>query len=255
LQRTQNVRACQTSGDAPNVDSMLKPLLEAGAKLRKYVADTSLLLAEAIREDKHVLFEGAQGAMLDVVQGTYPYVTSSYTTAAGIPAGVGLALMVDKVIRVGEGPFPTELEDETGNKLREAGGEFGATTGRPRRCGWIDLFALRYVCRVSGITHLAITKLDVLSGFDTLQVGVGYEGYGAPGLPPDIRRFSSLKPKFENLPGWTEDISNVRSAADLPANARAYLRYLEEFVGVPVGIVSVGPEREASFETHGAPKD
>ena len=263
LQRTQNVRACQTSGDAPNADSLLKPLIEPGETPRQYVAHTSLLLAAAIRYATPVLFDGAPVAMLDVVQGTYPYVTSSYTTAAGIPAGVGLALMVDKVIgvtkayctRVGEGPFPTELEDETGNKLREAGGEFGATTGRPRRCGWIDLFALRYVCRVSGITHLAITKLDVLSGFESLQVGVGYEGHDEPGLPADIRKFSNLKPKFESLPGWSDDISNVRNAGDLPSNARAYLRYLEEFVGVPVGIISVGPEREASFETHGARKD
>ncbi|MEZ5992014.1 MAG: adenylosuccinate synthase [Planctomycetota bacterium] len=262
LQRTQNVRACQTTDDAPNVESMLKPLLEVGEKLRKYVADTSLMLAEAMAENKNILFEGAQGAMLDVVQGTYPYVTSSYTTAAGIPAGVGLALSVEKVIgvtkayctRVGEGPFPTELTDETGNKLREAGGEFGATTGRPRRCGWIDLFALRYVCRISGVTHIAITKLDVLSGFDELKVGVGYEGHDAPGLPADIRKFIALRPKYETLPGWHDDISKATNAADLPDNARAYLRYVEDFVGVPIGIISVGPEREASFETDGAPK-
>ncbi|MCA8915521.1 MAG: adenylosuccinate synthase [Planctomycetes bacterium] len=263
LQRAVNVRACQTDGNAPGVDDMLKPLLDVGKKLNGYITDTSLLLAEAMKEDKHILFEGAQGAMLDVSQGTYPYVTSSHTTAAGIPSGVGLALMVDKLIgvtkayctRVGEGPFPTELNDDTGAKLREAGGEFGATTGRPRRCGWIDLFALRYVCRTSGITHLAITKLDVLSGFEKINVGVGYEGYDAPGMPADIRRFSALKPKYESLPGWKEDIGNVQDAADLPANARAYLRYVEGFVGVPIGIVSVGPAREASFETDGAPAD
>ena len=263
LQRAVNVRDCQTAGDAPNVDSMLKPLLKVGVKLKKYVADTSLLLAEAMSEDKRVLFEGAQGAMLDVVQGTYPYVTSSYTTAAGIPTGVGLALKVEKVIgvtkayctRVGDGPFPTELTDDMGDKLREAGGEYGATTGRPRRCGWIDLFALRYVCNVSSITHLAMTKLDVLSGFAQLQVGVGYEGYSAPGLPADIRQFSALKPTYKSLPGWKDDITKVRSAGDLPDNARAYLRFIEDFVGVPVGIISVGPERDASFETAGAPKD
>ena len=263
LQRAVNVRACQTDGNAPGVDSMIKPLLEAGKKLKRYVADTSLLLAEAIKEDKRVLFEGAQGALLDVVQGTYPFVTSSHTTGAGIPAGVGLALKVEDAIgvtkayctRVGEGPFPTELTDDTGHKLREAGGEYGATTGRPRRCGWIDLFALRYVCRISGITRLAITKLDVLSGFGELKVGVGYEGHNQPGLPADIRAFSALKPKYESLPGWSEDISKVRKAADLPASARAYLRYLEEFVEVQIGIISVGPEREASFETEGAPRD
>lgn len=263
LQRAVNVRDCQTAGDAPNVDSMLKPLLEVGEKLKKYVTDTSLLLAEAMRENKHILFEGAQGAMLDVVQGTYPYVTSSYTTAAGIPTGVGLALKVEKVIgvtkayctRVGDGPFPTELTDDMGDKLREAGGEYGATTGRPRRCGWIDLFALRYVCKVSGITHLAMTKVDVLSGFEQLQVGIGYEDHDAPGLPADIRKFSALKPVYKSLPGWKDDITKVRNAADLPDTARAYLRFIEDFVGVPVGIISVGPERDASFETDGAPKD
>jgi adenylosuccinate synthase len=263
LQRAVNVRACQTTADAPDVESMLKPLMQAGEKLRLHVTDTSLLIAEAMREDKRILFEGAQGALLDVVQGTYPFVTSSYTTAAGIPAGVGLALSVDKLIgvtkayctRVGDGPFPTELKSATGDRLREAGGEFGATTGRPRRCGWIDLFALRYVCRVSGITQLAITKLDVLSGFEQLQVGVGYEAYTAPGLPADIRAFSALRPTFKSLPGWKEDIGGIRNAADLPANARAYLRFIEDFVGVPAGIISVGPEREASFETQGAPRD
>lgn len=262
LQRALAVRGEQLGKDAPSLDSMLKPLLAQGKKLKPYIADTSLILAEAVKENRRILFEGAQGAMLDVVQGTYPFVTSSHTMASGIPAGCGLYLEVGDIIgvtkayctRVGEGPFPTELPDPQGKELREKGGEFGATTGRPRRCGWIDLFALRYVCKVSGITRLAITKLDVLSGFESLQVGVGYEGWDQPGLPADIRTFASLKPKFKSLPGWSENIGAARSPGDLPARAREYLRFVEDFVGVPIGIISVGPEREAAFFTVGAPK-
>jgi adenylosuccinate synthase len=261
LERAVHVADCKTPG-APTVETMLKPLLEAGKKLKPYITDTSLLLAEATKENKNILFEGAQGAMLDVVQGTYPFVTSSHTTGAGIGAGCGLAVTAERAIgvtkayctRVGEGPFPTELTDATGDKLRETGGEYGATTGRPRRCGWIDLAALRYVCKISGITELAITKLDVLSNFGKLQVGVGYEGYDGAGLPADIRKFSALKPKYKMFAGWKENISGVRKAADLPAMARSYLRFIEDFVEVPIGIISVGPEREASFFTKGAPK-
>ena len=262
LQRAIAVRACQMGDSAPTVQSMIGPLLEMGNRLKPYVADTALTQAEAIKEKQRILFEGAQGAMLDVIQGTYPFVTSSHTLASGIPAGAGLYLGVDDIIgvskayctRVGEGPFPTELNDASGEALRQKGGEFGATTGRPRRCGWIDLFALRYVCRISGVTRLAITKLDVLSAFGDLKVGVGYEGWNQPGLPADIRRFSALKPVYKTLPGWKEDISKVRGAGDLPKATREYLRFLEEFVGVPIGIISVGPEREASFFTAGAPK-
>ena len=262
LERTLAVRAGQLGRDAPGLEAMLGPLLEQGRKLRPYVADSALALAQAVKEDRRILFEGAQGAMLDVVQGTYPFVTSSHTMSAGIPAGCGLYLEVGDVIgvskayctRVGEGPFPTELPDPQGRQLREKGGEFGATTGRPRRCGWIDLFALRYVCRLSGVTRLAITKLDVLSGFETIQVGVGYEGWAGAGLPADNRTFGALKPTWRNLPGWNEDISKARSGADLPPLAREYLRFVEDFVGVPIGIISVGPEREASFFTPGAPR-
>ncbi|MBE7490220.1 MAG: adenylosuccinate synthase [Planctomycetes bacterium] len=262
LSRAIAVRACQMGDSAPTVDSMLKPLLEQGRKLAPYVADTALILAEGIQEGRRVLFEGAQGAMLDVIQGTYPFVTSSHTLAGGIPAGCGLYLTVDDIIgvtkayctRVGEGPFPTELLDKSGEELRQKGGEFGATTGRPRRCGWIDLFALRYICRISGVTRLAITKLDVLSGFGDLKVGVGYEGWNEPGLPADIARFSALKPVYKTLPGWKDNISQVRAAGELPKTARAYLRFVEEFVGVPIGIISVGPEREAAFFTSGAPR-
>ncbi|MBX3461286.1 MAG: adenylosuccinate synthase [Planctomycetes bacterium] len=261
LERAVSVRACQMTAQ-PDIKAMHATLRAAGEKLRPYICDTALLLAEALREDQRILFEGAQGAMLDVIQGTYPFVTSSHTTAAGIAAGSGLLLAPQDVIgvskayctRVGDGPFPTELKDVRGEQLRQKGGEFGATTGRPRRCGWIDLFALRYVCRISGVTRLAITKLDVLSGFGELQVGVGYEGWQQPGLPADIGRFAALKPVYKSVPGWDEDISKLRSLNELPANARALLRFIEDFVEVPVGIVSVGPEREASFFSEGAPK-
>ncbi|MCC6464583.1 MAG: adenylosuccinate synthase [Planctomycetes bacterium] len=259
LERAVAVRACQMGKQAPSVDSMLEPLLQAGEKLKPYIADAALLLAEGLREQRRVLFEGAQGAMLDVGQGTYPFVTSSHTLSTGIPAGCGLVTPLQDVIgvtkayctRVGDGPFPTELNDATGELLRTKGGEFGATTGRPRRCGWIDLFALRYVCRISGITRLAITKLDVLSGMETVRVGVGYKDHNEPGLPADIRRFSALRPKYEALPGWSEDISGVRDLAGLPANAQALLRVIEQQVGVPVGIVSVGPGRDAWFTVAG----
>jgi adenylosuccinate synthase len=262
LTRAINVRACQMA-DPPRVEDMLEPLLKAGEALRPRIIDTALYILEAEREGKRILFEGAQGAMLDVAQGTYPYVTSSHTTSAGIPSGIGLTLLPQDVVgvtkayctRVGDGPFPTELTDAVGDKLRQAGGEFGATTGRPRRCGWIDLFALRYVCRLSGVTRLAITKLDVLSGFSELQAGVGYRGHKGAGLPADIRTFANLQPEYRTLPGWDEDITGVRNGKDLPANARAYLRFVEDFVGVKVGIVSVGPERDASFELDGAPRD
>lgn len=260
LHRAVSVRACQMS-EAPDVEKMLPALLQTGKRLRPYICDTSLLIAEALKEDRRMLFEGAQGAMLDVAQGTYPFVTSSHTTAAGIAAGVGLLLQPQTVIgvskayctRVGDGPFPTELSDEMGETLRQKGGEFGATTGRPRRCGWIDLFALRYVCRISGITQLAITKLDVLSGLKEIKAGIGYVGWNEPGMPADIRKFAALKPVYETLPGWKEDIGAIRSTGELPAGARAFLRRVEEFVGVRVGIISVGPERDASFFSDGAP--
>ncbi|CAG1001943.1 partial adenylosuccinate synthase, partial [Gammaproteobacteria bacterium] len=254
LQRAMHVRGPQLGAACPQVDELIEPLLQCGARLRPYIADSALVLREALDENKRVLYEGAQGALLDVAYGTYPFVTSSYTMASGIPAGVGLMTGVERVIgvtkayctRVGEGPFPSELGKAESERLREKGGEFGATTGRPRRVGWIDLFALRYVCRLSGITEIAVTKLDVLSKMGELKLGVGYEGWKGAGLPADIRQFSELKPTYNTLPGWTEDLGAARSGADLPKAARAYLRFIEEFVGVRIGIISVGPEREAA---------
>ncbi len=255
LERALEVRAPQMT-NPPSIDAMMPVLREAGETLRPYVCDTALRLADDLAADKRVLFEGAQGAMLDVGIGTYPFVTSSHTTAAGIPNGTGVAVKVDDVIgvtkayctRVGEGPFPTELHDETGDKLREAGGEFGATTGRPRRTGWCDAFALGYVCKLAGVTRLAVTKLDVLTGRDSVNVGVGYEGYDGRGLPADIGLFESLKPTWESLAGWSEDITGARSLDALPDTARGFLDRLAELANTRVGIVSVGPERDACFD-------
>lgn len=262
LARNLKVRGPQLGKAAPTLDSLLGPLLDAGKRLKPYIQDSALVLKEALDEDKRVLFEGAQGALLDVSYGTYPFVTSSHTMASGIPAGAGLWVKLDRVIgvtkayctRVGEGPFPTELPKAEGDRLREKGGEYGATTGRPRRVGWVDLFALRYVCRLSGVTELAVTKLDVLSGLGSLKAGVGYKGHKEAGLPAEISRFAALKPEYRTLEGWNEALGAARGGSDLPAAARAYLRVMEEFVGVKIGIISVGPEREAAFEVKGAPQ-
>ncbi|MCC6574907.1 MAG: adenylosuccinate synthase [Planctomycetes bacterium] len=261
LERARAVRASQIN-KPPTVSDMLPALLKAGERLKPYIADAALVLCEAVKENKRILYEGAQGAMLDIAYGTYPFVTSSHTLTGGIPAGIGSWTDVKRVIgvskayctRVGEGPFPTELPKAEGDRLREKGGEYGATTGRPRRVGWIDLFALRYICKIAGVTEIAITKLDVLSGLGDLKVGVGYEGYAHPGLPADIRAFSALKPTYKALPGWKDNISAVRKPEDLPAAARSYLRFVEEFVGVRIGLISVGPERDAAFVVRGAPK-
>ncbi|CAG0949825.1 adenylosuccinate synthase [Planctomycetaceae bacterium] len=262
LERALAVRGPQLGSGAPKADELVEPLLRAGSKLKPFIADSALVLYEALKEEKRVLYEGAQGALLDVAYGTYPYVTSSHTLANGISAGVGLQTGVDRIIgvtkayctRVGEGPFPTELGKAESEVLRQKGGEFGATTGRPRRVGHIDLFALRYVCRLSGVTELAVTKLDVLSNMGELKLGIGYEGHKEAGLPADIRRFAALKPVYKAMPGWTEDLGRARKGTDLPKAARAYLRFIEEFVGVKIGIISVGPERESAFAVKGAPK-
>ncbi|MDH5641411.1 MAG: adenylosuccinate synthase [Nitrospira sp.] len=243
----------------PEVAEVVKVLRAAGEKLRPCITDTSMMLAEMIAEGKEILIEGAQGAMLDVVMGSYPYVTSSHLLAFSIPTGMGLALNLDEAIgvtkayctRVGDGPFPTQAEGEMEQKLRDAGGEYGATTGRPRATGWIDLFALRYICRISGITSLAVTKLDVLTGMGDIKAGIGYEGWDRPGPPADIGRFSALKPVYKTFPGWSDDIAKARSAGDLPAAALDYLRFIEEFTGVKIGLVSVGPERDSAFALHG----
>jgi adenylosuccinate synthase len=228
-------------------------------RLHDYITDTSLLVWQAIRDKKNVVFEGGQGTLLDVDHGTYPFVTSSNPTAGAACAGAGIGpgaitdvLGVTKayISRVGAGPFPTELENEIGDKMIEIGGEFGTVTGRRRRCGWLDLVALRYSARVNGLTKIALTKIDVLSAFDTIKVAVAYDSLDQryTNFPRQHRVLYNCTPVYEELPGWQQDITGVRSFADLPKEARDYIEYIENAVDVPISIVSVGPERAATFE-------
>jgi len=226
--------------------------------LGKYVADTSLILSKDLKAGKKVLFEGAQGTLLDVDHGTYPFVTSSSTCAGGACTGSGVSprdiheiIGISKayVTRVGSGPFPTELLGETGEQLRQIGGEFGATTGRPRRCGWFDAMVIRYSVRVNGLTGIALTKLDVLSDFDVIKVCTGYtyQGKSLETLPAALNIFENCQPVYEELPGWKTDITAAKSFDELPANARAYVRRLEELAGCQIVMVSVGPRRDQTI--------
>ena len=223
-------------------------------RLGNIVTDTSLLIAQDLAAGKKILFEGAQGALLDIDHGTYPYVTSSSTVAAAASSGTGLGpLHIGKVLgvikayttRVGEGPFPTEDVGEAGEQLRLRGNEYGTTTGRPRRCGWFDAPVARYAARVNSLSGLAVTKLDVLSGLDTINFAVAYEceGKKIEHFPSDLEKLANCKPVYEVLPGWDEDLSAIKEMAKLPAAARHYLEYIEETTGVPVVLVSVGADR------------
>jgi adenylosuccinate synthase len=228
-------------------------------RLLPHVDDTSLLLWEGLREGKRVLLEGAQGTLLDVDHGTYPFVTSSNPTSGGALVGAGIGPgAIDNVVgvakayisRVGTGPFPTELQDETGGRMVELGGEFGTVTGRRRRCGWLDLVALRYAVRINGITSLFVTKLDILSNFPDLEIAVAYENDGErfDEFPRQHTVLYHCRPVYEHQPGWNTDISAVRRYDDLPKEARSYLEFIEDHTGVPVGWVSVGPERHQLIE-------
>ena len=234
---------------------LTKDLLAAARILAPHVCDATVLLNDAIARGESVLFEGAQGTMLDVDFGTYPFVTSSNATAGGACVGTGVPPhRIDRVVgvlkayttRVGEGPFPTELTDATGERLREVGREYGATTGRPRRCGWFDAVVARHAARVNGVDAWALTKLDVLDGFDTIRICTGYR-IGARMLdhvPADIRLYEQCRPVYEDVPGWKGTVRGAARWADLPAGARAYIRRLEKITQVPVGILSIGPGRE-----------
>jgi len=228
-------------------------------RLRPHVADTSLLLHQAIERGEDVLFEGAQGTLLDVDHGTYPFVTSSNPTAGGAVVGSGIGpKAIDEIVgvakayisRVGTGPFPTELHDSIGDTMIELGGEYGTVTGRRRRCGWLDLPALRYAVRVNSLTKIFLTKLDILSAFDTIRVATGYragdETYSE--FPAQQSVLYNCEPVYEELSGWGEDITGVRELADLPKEARAYIEYVEDAVGVHIRWVSVGPERSQLVE-------
>jgi len=229
-----------------------------GEKLGPYVGDASLTIFEALVNGNNVLFEGAQGTLLDLDHGTYPFVTSSSPVAGGACVGAGLGpSLVGRVTgvvkayctRVGEGPFPTEHRGKSGDVLRERGGEFGATTGRPRRCGWLDLVALKYAVRVNGIHALALTKLDVLSGFETIPVCVSYRSDEGENLPfkGNLTFLDSVEPVFRNMDGWKRDLGECRSFDDLPRAARDYIRFIEEETGVPVVLVGVGPSRDQTI--------
>ena len=240
------------------VDAITEELLQYAEPLRPHVADTALVLNDALDAGKIVLLEGGQGTLLDVDHGTYPFVTSSNPTAGGACTGSGIGpTRVTRVIgilkayttRVGSGPFPTELLDEWGERLRSVGGEVGVTTGRPRRCGWFDAPIARYATRVNGLTDIFLTKLDVLTGIERIPVCVAYdiEGQRITELPMTQTDFHHAKPVYEELPGWTEDISGARSIEDLPPNAQAYVRYLEELSGAPVSAIGVGQDRDATI--------
>lgn len=229
-----------------------------GQRLSGFVADVSVLTNEAITQGLNVLFEGAQGTLLDIDHGTYPYVTSSNPVAAAACLGAGVGpTKVDKVMgvakayitRVGEGPFPTELNDETGEYLRARGHEFGTTTGRPRRCGWYDAVIARYAARINGLDYLAITKLDVMSGLEKIKVCTGYlhNGEKIAEMPPTLKILSRCVPVYEEMPGWTGDISSARKFDDLPVNARNYLNRISQLSGVPIAIIGVGPGREETI--------
>jgi adenylosuccinate synthase len=234
---------------------VLDELARAWERMKPWVTDVSLFLDRARSEGKAIMFEGAQGTLLDIDHGTYPYVTSSNATIGGVCTGLGVGpRAIDGVLgaakayttRVGEGPLPTELFGELGNRLRESGQEFGAVTGRPRRCGWYDAVAVRYAVRVNGLDALALTKLDVLDGLPELQVCTAYRCRGATltEMPGDVAQLSSCEPVYETLPGWNAPTAGVRRYADLPREAQQYVARLEAITGVPAAIISTGSARE-----------
>jgi adenylosuccinate synthase len=241
-----------------DLETVFAELMDQAAQLKKYVADTSLLVNQAIKEGKKVLFEGAQGTLLDIDHGTYPYVTSSYPTSGGACIGSGVGpTSINRVIgvvkayttRVGEGPFPTELNDENGELLRSRGAEFGTTTGRARRCGWLDTVILRYAARINGLTDLAITKLDVLDSFVTIKIcnAYRYKGELLYEFPDNLGILQECVPEYIEVPGWQQDLSKIESYADLPAAAKDYIAKIEELSGVKQAIIAVGPKRSQTI--------
>ena len=244
---------------AVNPEKILEDYLGYAERLRPHVADTARLLHDGLVAGKHVMLEGAQGTMLDLDHGTYPFVTSSTPVSGYAMASAGFGPKhVERVIgitkayvtRVGSGPFPTEALDADGERMGERGHEFGTTTGRKRRCGWFDGMVLRYAARLNGLTDLILTKLDILSGFETVKVCVGYRAGGQTfdDVPPNQTLFHEVQAVWEELPGWEAELGDVRSFDDLPKEARSYVRFIEELGGVPVSIVGVGPAREQSLE-------
>lgn len=241
-----------------NVENIVHEYLEFDNKIDPYITDTTLLLNNAVREGKSILMEGAQGALLDVDHGTYPFVTSSNPTSGGACTGLGVPpTAVDSIIgvvkaystRVGNGPFPTELHDATGEHLRKNGHEFGATTGRPRRCGWLDLVALKYSVMINGITEIALTKMDVLDDFESIKIAVGYnlDGKLLKSFPADCDSLEKVTLDYVQLEGWNQSLAECKTYEQLPQKAQEYIRFIEDFVGVPVSIVSTSPDREGTI--------
>jgi adenylosuccinate synthase len=241
-----------------NVDELIAEYQEFDSQIDQYITDTALYLHQALKQGKRIIAEGAQGALLDVDHGTYPYVTSSNPTSGGACTGLGIPpTAVESVVgivkayctRVGNGPFPTELNTATGEMLRSVGHEFGATTGRPRRCGWFDAVAMRYSTMINGIDKIAITKLDVLDGFDEIRVCIGYE-YGGKRLktfPSDVKSLENITPVYESFEGWKTPLAGARSYAELPTKARRYVEALAHLSGTQLWIVSVGPRRDQTI--------
>ncbi|MEK6190503.1 MAG: adenylosuccinate synthase [Carnobacterium alterfunditum] len=236
-------------------EDIFEEYYQYGQEIKQYVCDTSVVLNDALDDGKRVLFEGAQGVMLDIDQGTYPFVTSSNPVAGGVTIGSGVGpSKIDKVVgvckaytsRVGDGPFPTELFDEVGQRIRDIGREYGTTTGRPRRIGWFDTVVMRHSKRVSGITNLSLNSIDVLSGLETVKICTAYERNGEEILyyPASLKELAECTPIYEELPGWSEDITACRTLAELPENARNYVHRISELVGVRISTFSVGPDRE-----------
>lgn len=246
-------------GEKPlNKEEIIEKYLQYGDRMRKYVKDTTLLVYNEIKKGSRVLFEGAQGTLLDIDYGTYPYVTSSHPISGGVCVGAGVGpKAIDKVVgvckayttRVGKGPFPTELFDDNGNYLREKGHEYGTTTGRPRRCGWLDLVIVEFASRLSGITDIALTKLDTLAGIDRVKACVGYEldseiiNY----FPASLEDLARCKPVYEEFEGWDDSIRMARKFEDLPKGAQKYIRRIEELTDAKISIISVGPERDETI--------
>lgn len=236
------------------VEEILEEYYEYGQQFKKYVVDTSVVLNDALDEGRRVLFEGAQGVMLDIDQGTYPFVTSSNPVAGGVTIGSGVGpTKINHVVgvskayttRVGDGPFPTELNNEIGDRIREVGREYGTTTGRPRRVGWFDSVVVRHARRVSGLTDLSLNSIDVLTGIETLKICVSYKHNGETinEYPASLKILAECEPVYEELPGWTEDITSVRNLSELPVNARHYIERISQLTGIPLSIFSVGPDR------------
>jgi adenylosuccinate synthase len=251
---TRLAKAAKAEDPDLDEETIVNEYAAHGERLREFVGDGSLFLSEQVRKGARVLFEGAQGTLLDVDHGTYPYVTSSNCVAGNAAVGSGLGpTAIDRVMgiskayttRVGGGPFPTELNDALGERLRKVGDEFGATTGRPRRCGWLDTVVLRYATRVNGLWGIALTKLDVLSGLEMLRICTGYDldGQTVTELPGDLDELSRVKPIYEELPGWAGKLAGARTLEDLPKEALRYVRRVEEILGLPVVCISVGAER------------